>query len=197
MSRRRQPPSAALPVIGSGCFLLSDKVANRAPSVRLANTIPFFFSSSRLISRSDFYQMMSLSLGASAKNKSARRRRRTSATKVFSTFKCGGSILLILGYSFPREPASHGAGKRGFPEPQRTSGSSRYNSGTNCVGQQLQLLSNLIASANHITQKKPGAKVLRCYLFIRSFVCHYWRESAEARRSVESGEHGCKSVACR
>lgn len=141
--------------------------------------------------------MMSLSLGASAKNKSARRCRRTSATKVFSTFKRGRSILPIPGYSFPREAASHRAGKRGFPERGRTSGSWRYNSGTNRVGQQLQLLSNLIASANHITQKKPGAKVRRCYLFVHSLVCHYWRESTEARQSARSREHGCKSVACR
>lgn len=128
---------------------------------------------------------MSLSLGASAKNKSARRCRRTSATKVFSTFKRGRSILRIPGYSFPREAASHRAGKPGFPEPQRTPGSSRYNSGTNRVGQQLQLLSNLIASANHITQKKPGAKVRRCYLFIHWSVGRDWRESAEARRSEQ------------
>lgn len=65
-------PPAVLSLIGSACFPLSDKVASRAPAVCLANAAPPSLPppSSRLISRSDFYRAMSLSLGASAKNKS-------------------------------------------------------------------------------------------------------------------------------
>lgn len=43
LSPLRLSPSAAPAVIGSACFLLSDKVANRTSSVCLGNTIPFFF----------------------------------------------------------------------------------------------------------------------------------------------------------
>lgn len=194
LSPLRLSPSGVPAGIGSACFLLSDKVANRTPPQSASATqpppLPLLLLPTHQPER--FLSNDVFKFGASAKNGDADGRRQQKSFQPSSR-----SILLIPGYSFPREAASHRAGKPGFPEPQRTSGSSRYNSGTNRVGQQLQLLSNLIASANHITQKKPGAKVPRCYLFIHSLVCHYWRESAEARRSARSGGHGCKSVACR
>lgn len=137
-------------------------------------------SSSRLIGQSDFYQMMPLSLGASAKNKSAAETQTDTSNKSRSTFKRGRCLLRIPGYPFPVTARALGPENMQFQNLRGRRGHRRIILEQNCGGQQLQLLRNLIAPANHITERAPGAKVLRCYLFIRSLLRRQRRESAEA-----------------
>lgn len=124
-------PPAVLSLIGSACFLLSDQVAGAAPSVCLGNTIPPSLLPTHQPERflsNDVFKFGGG--GASAKNKPDADAQTDRGDKRLSTFQRGRGALRVPGYSFPAQAASRGAGGRAVAGPQRTSGSSPYNSGT-------------------------------------------------------------------
>lgn len=167
-------PPAVLSLIGWACFLLSDQVAGAAPSACLGNTIPSSLLRTHQPERflsNDVFKFGGEGGGLLLKINLTQTRRRTAATKVFQPPNAAAALCEHRDVRFLRRRRAAGQEDVQSQDLRGRRGHRRIILEQNCGGQQLQLLSNLIASANHITERKPGAKVLRCYLFIRWVLC--------------------------